>query len=143
MTESYSVVFGGLERFRSDIIYSGVTVTDRRDAAPARIDDGLQCCGEPAAFENDENCVGRGAPSFGVRSRGADRRSGRSVRHVEQDDCRHGRARRTAQRKLPFHATMQLQLRILLSHGEDVVRAATGRGEARADHAGGSRHEKT
>lgn len=75
-------------------------------------------------------------------------RQSRSSRHR----CRRSRRRTTrryaaagrdaAERQLSFHQTVQLQLRLLLSHGQNVVRAAAGRGQARADHAGRGGHEE-
>lgn len=53
-----------------------------------------------------------------------------------------GASRYAAERQLPLHQTVQLQLRVLLSHGQNVVRAAVGRGEARAGHAGRGGHEE-
>lgn len=90
---------------------------------------------ELAIFQRAEVRLGRGAPGFGVRGRPADR--GRRG-HRSCTRCR-GRA---AQRQLPLHAAVQLQLWLLLSHGQDVVRTAAGRGQARSDHAGGSRYEE-
>lgn len=90
---------------------------------------------ELAIFQSAEARLGHGAPGFGVRGRPVDP----ECRGHRSCTRRRGRA---AQRQLPFHAAVQLQLRLLLSHGQDVVRAAAGRGQARSDHAGGSGHEE-
>jgi len=46
------------------------------------------------------------------------------------------------ERQLSLHQTVQLQLRVLFPHGQNVVRAAAGRGETRAGHVGRGGHEK-
>jgi len=75
-----------------------------------------------------------GVGRFGRRwRRNARRRNARRWRAIDGG---------AVERKLSFHQTVQLQLRLLFPHGQNVVRAAAGRGETRAGHVGRGGHEE-